>query len=531
MVRIELILLLGFLALPSLAQLPEDWTIRASQSVVRPGASFFVSWSSAYPIKSDDHVLRLTLLRHTVKNHPIFDHPAPIMWHSTLQAHSSSGVLPIVAPTFPGVFHFELVAKDEIIAESEEIAVAACAPVGNTTSNIKHVLLVVLENHSFDSVYGPYCTAAPGSNPTCNTGPACCEANPAKDPSGASPVLMDDEENGDYDPNHSYSCEVAEINGGKMDKFVKGVSCSDPRNFAIPDKTTYSYYWQLASEYAIADRYFQPIAGATSSNKMYISRADYMFTDNDWFPYHAIGTSCTEGSWHDTNVANMGSLMISCNIPFYSAAEGYAAMKAACPDATKLGCCPPHDKACPCSSNSYPCSFDASDVPLQYWPDTRDNPNYMVDLNQTFLPALAAGNLPAYVYIQPIGYKTEHPGCGDTCIAGQDIVKQIFEALIASPSYNDTLLLVTYDEGGGYFDHVSPPPNSPIDGQPYGTRVPMIALGKFAKNNYVSHVVMEHSSIPVFLEWNFFGGVTGQLGVRDTTANNILDLLNDKAFA
>jgi phospholipase C len=115
-----------------------------------------------------------------------------------------------------------------------------------------------------------------------------------------------------------------------------------------------------------------------------------------------------------------------------------------------------------------------------------------------------------------------------------------------SPSsyYNDTLVLVTWDEGGGYWDHVSPPADSAVDNVagygaavPYGDRVPLLAIGRFAKVGYVSHVRTEHASIVNFVEWNWLNGVTGQLDAlvsaagptshaRDAYANNIGDLLD-----
>src|SRR5690348_8235343 len=66
-------------------------------------------------------------------------------------------------------------------------------------SNIKHVVIVVQENHTFDDHFGLYCTAAPGSNPTCTDGAACCEAAPAKEPSGSNPVSLTDAEMASYD--------------------------------------------------------------------------------------------------------------------------------------------------------------------------------------------------------------------------------------------------------------------------------------------------------------------------------------------
>lgn len=77
----------------------------------------------------------------------------------------------------------------------------------------------------------------------------------------------------------------------------------------------------------------------------------------------------------------------------------------------------------------------------------------------------------------------------------------------------------------GFHDHIKPPPDwstgvdsRPSGGQlatvPYGPRVPFLAIGHFARVNYISHTVMEHSSVVRFLEWNYNGGVMGQLGRR-----------------
>ena len=90
---------------------------------------------------------------------------------------------------------------------------------------------------------------------------------------------------------------------------------------------------------------------------------------------------------------------------------------------------------------------------------------------------------------------------------------------------DDTLILVTWDEGGGFFDHVAPPAESAVDHEAPGTRVPLIAIGRFARHNVVSHVELEHSSIVRFLEWNFTG-TTGQLHNRDAVVNNLGSLLD-----
>src|SRR5690348_11338463 len=124
-------------------------------------------------------------------------------------------------------------------------------------SKIDHLVVIVQENHTFDTYFGRYCTAPTGSAPTCTDGPACCEAAPATDPSGASPMVLDDAENGNYDPDHTQACELAEADGGKMDHYVTGApNCSDPRHFAYADPSVVAPYYQLAKDGALADRYF-----------------------------------------------------------------------------------------------------------------------------------------------------------------------------------------------------------------------------------------------------------------------------------
>src|SRR6185312_9642401 len=97
-------------------------------------------------------------------------------------------------------------------------------------SKIDHVVVVVQENHTFDNYFARWCTAPAGSAPTCTTGPACCEAGPATDPAGHAPIVLDDAANAARDPNHERACELEEEDGGAMDHYAAGASCSDPGN-------------------------------------------------------------------------------------------------------------------------------------------------------------------------------------------------------------------------------------------------------------------------------------------------------------
>ncbi len=395
----------------------------------------------------------------------------------------------------------------------------ACTTPGCAASAIAHLVLIVQENHSFDNYFGRYCTAATGSDPTCNTGPDCCEAAPAMDPTGATAGVLDDTTNAAYNPDHLQACEVLEIDNGKMDKFVTGTTCSSPNNFAYADSASVSTYWQLAGTGALADRYFQPVAGASTSNDMYLARAHFVFLDDSYEALGADGAYCQGGPMMSYTDKTIGDLLVAAGASFKVYAGGYAAAVAANPS------CAPIPPACPAQVKGYPCNYDPGDIPFEYYPSLQDNPAYMKDISQLSAD-LTGGGLPDFSFVKAIGYLTEHPGSGDTISSGEMFVQSVLDEIAASPYADSTLILLTWDESGGYFDHVAPPPNSTVDNEPYGVRIPFLALGPFARKNYVSHVTMEHSSVVTFLEWNWLGQQTGQLGTRDAVVHNIGSLLD-----
>lgn len=410
--------------------------------------------------------------------------------------------------------------------EGTDGGVESSAPDGNGADapqgpKIAHLVVLIQENHTFDSYFGRWCTGPTGSNPTCTQGPSCCEAGPSIDPgSPTTPSTLNDAFNAGRDPDHEQACELTEIDGGKMDGYVTSSICGSTENFAYADSTVQTY-WTLARQGALADRYFQPIAGQSSSNDMYFARAQFVFIDNEYTP-EAIGSSCslvsTTIQYTDTTIAD---LLENAGVSWAFYAEGYDAMA----QAVSHGECPttgPSD--CPYGGGTFDCGYDPTDDPFAYYKSLADDPAHMKDYTD-LATDIAAGNLPAVTFVKALDYKTEHPGYGNKVSAGVAFVQATLQAIQSSSAASSTLILVTYDEGGGLFDHVSPPPTSPVDNQPYGTRVPMIAVGPFARAGSISHVVMEHSSVVKFIEYNWLGK-TGQLAGRDTTVANIGSLLD-----
>jgi phospholipase C len=314
------------------------------------------------------------------------------------------------------------------------------------------------------------------------------------------------------------------MNGGKMDQYVTGASCSSPNNFAYADPTLIMPYHTLASQNAMADRYFQPNAGQSSSNDMFLFTASFVFKDNSAAP-DALGKMCGLGGTASTFTdKTIGDLLDGAKVSWTWYAQGYDVMKKA---QAQGGSCPDSDPMCPAMLPIYPCVWDGGDYPVEYYAQFRDQDKYIRDY-ASFANDLKSSNLPQVAYVRGLGFRSEHPGVGTTISDGEKFVNEVITAVQASVYAADTVVFVAWDEGGGYFDHVAPPGKG-SDGQPYGTRIPFIAIGPQVRKNYVSHVQMEHSSVVKFIEWNWLGGQTGQLGARDANVNNLGDLFDSSS--
>jgi phospholipase C len=308
-----------------------------------------------------------------------------------------------------------------------------------------------------------------------------------------------------------------------MDKYATGAgNCSDPRHVAYADAATMMPYWTLAQSGALADRNFQPVVGQSSSNDMFFARAQYVFLDNAYKPADAIGQECSliaNGiTYPDPQI---GDLLDAAKVSWTYYIEGYQAMI----DARANSMCPKAPKDCPFGLNLYPCVYDPSDIPVAYYASARDKPADMRDFAK-LASDLDGDSLPQVVFVRGLGYHSEHPGEYTTITDGETFVKGVIDAVSESAYGPDTLVLVAWDEGGGFFDHIAPPGLGAVDQQPYGTRIPLLATGPMVRANTISHVQMEHSSVLKFIEWNWLGGQTGQLAGRDTAVANIGSLLD-----
>jgi phospholipase C len=170
-----------------------------------------------------------------------------------------------------------------------------------------------------------------------------------------------------------------------------------------------------------------------------------------------------------------------------------------------------------------------------FLPVLQANGDKVVRIDQFYTDA-AAGTLPAFSLVEP-NYDHASEENSDDISTGESFVARVVDSVLHGPAWAKTLLVWLYDEHGGYYDHVAPPPAVPPDDvtprlRPgdvpggydiYGFRVPAVVVSPYAKRDYVSSVVHDHTSILKLLETKFN---LPPLTNRDGAADNLLDCLD-----
>jgi phospholipase C len=148
-----------------------------------------------------------------------------------------------------------------------------------------------------------------------------------------------------------------------------------------------------------------------------------------------------------------------------------------------------------------------------YADGTEAKKKHLLDEDE-FWKAVKEGNLPAVSFVKPIGPLNEHPGYADL-MSGQEHIAKMIEALMASPQWKSTAIIVTYDENGGRWDHVAPPV---VDRWGPGSRVPAVIVSPYARRGFVDHTPYDTTSILRFIEkrWGL-----APLGSRDAAVNDL----------
>ena len=347
---------------------------------------------------------------------------------------------------------------------------------------IEHLMVIMQENHTFDNYFGTF----PGANgPPAGT---CVPKDPAV-PNGPCVPPTHLASHRTEDLHHGRRVAARAFNDGKMDGFVMA---QDERNLpgevamGYYDGSDLPFYWNLATDYVLADRFFSSEWGGSLANHMY------------WVAGRGANGVPPNGFSSPTIFDRLEEAGVSWK--FY--VQNYD------PRINFRDVDPENPKA---SQTVW--------VPLLNFPRFLDDPvrnSKIVDISE-YYEDLANGTLPAVAFMAPSG-ASEHPP-GDVT-NGQVYATSLITALMRSPSWWNSLFIVTWDDWGGWYDHVAPPA---VDSDGYGFRVPALFVSPYARPALIDSTVYDYTSILRFIEENW--GVE-PLTARDASANSIAGALD-----
>ena len=432
------------------------------------------------------------------------------------------------------------------------LLLASCAPARPAAATptpgierIGHVIVVYLENRSFDGLYGSF----PGANGLPQAGAIAAQLDKtgnayatlpramdnSKTPAVADPRFPVELANRPFDiatyapadqaignPVHRFYQEQLQIDGGKMDRFVAWTDVGglvmgtyDAREMPIG---------RLAAQYTLSDNFFHAAFGGSFLNHMWLACActpawpdapkarvaqldpdGRLAKDGDLTPDgFVVNTTYTVNAPHPKTAApadllpsltnpTIGDRLTAKGIDWAWYSGGWDDAIAGKPDPTFVFHHQPFAYFAPYA--------DGTDGRRQHLKDERD-----------FMSALRDRTLPAVSFVKPVGADSGHPKYGDVK-RGEDHVAALVKAVQDSDYWKDTVIVLTYDENGGFWDHVAPPT---IDRWGPGTRVPTIVVSPFAKKGYIDHTRYDTTSILRLIElrWNL-----DPLGPRDAAAD------------
>jgi phospholipase C len=402
-------------------------------------------------------------------------------------------------------------------------ATFAQAPPPQDITAINHVIVLMQENRSFDHYFGHLADywqthgLPQATNGTTFDGEPTNASN--VDPNGdtiaafnlqsgctENPSPSWNESHSDRNRFHPTDSNVATMDGfvHTAGKDASGYGFYDVlghRAMGYFDGNQLNYYYFMASTFATSDRWFAPAMTRTQPNRMYLYGATSAGHVN------ALDATGSPPLTDETIFQLMQNNSISWKIYVH-------------PDAS--GCTTP---SC-LYSHSYLSQFTYGNYVLN------NLPNQFASTAQ-LLTDMQNGTLPQVAFIEPAGYVglDEHSPTADTTNStsvqgGAAYVANIVNTLMSSPSWKDSVFILSHDEPGGFYDHVPPQPAVPPDSIQYptdilstdicannpspvcgffvtGFRVPLIVISPFTKPNYVSHTVMDYTAMLKLIETRF----------------------------
>lgn len=342
-----------------------------------------------------------------------------------------------------------------------------------STIPIRHVIVLMQENRSFDHLFGklhdrgqPDTEGIPASYANPDLGGVSVA------PFHATTTCISP------DPGHQFASMTAGVNHGAMDGFVANAARTTDTDghfvMAMYDQPDLPFYYFLANTFALADRHFAPVQSGTFANRNFML-----------FGFNA-GAVDTGIVYPPPNTPSLLHLLMNSGWTWGAYSDGS-------PLEGSLG-----------------------------WTSHEPGVHTMNDL----FDALDQGTLPNVAFVDAVeGVTDDHPTAD--LQKGEAWVKTIYDHAVLSPQWRSLAIVFTYDEAGGFPDHVPPPSGCvAVPGSPFserGPRVPLVMISPWAKRGYVSHVVTDHTAITRFIASLFD---LPALTARDANSSALFDLLD-----
>lgn len=422
---------------------------------------------------------------------------------------------------------------------------ALIAPIRSTnadsSSKIQHLIFIVQENHSFDNYFGTY----PGANgfPTNISVPMILNdtssenvqpfhlsatvpvsivgdelppgvADPedmAPDATAASAPFHLDSQSLGQDINHSYAAALQAYDNAKMDGFIQAVGTNLTMGYY--DRNDIPYYWDYADKYVLDDNFFASTIGPSLPNHLYIaSGADGPVTSNAGWVYNGsvLDNSPIE-NYHNGDAPLV--LWPNAKLTWSTLAEELSTANDswAWYDGNA-------DPLAPTLWNVLPLFNYFQVHPAELTSHVKSTLNFAIDIHNNELPAVSwimpgSWKPPGFPTAFADEFVSEHPPA--RCDTGMDYVAYLVNQVMLSPYWQSTAIIVTWDDYGGFYDHVAPPQ---IDQSGLGFRVPTLIISPWAKHNYIDHTQYEFSSMLSLAEHTLN---LPTLGHRDLISNDL----------
>ena len=333
------------------------------------------------------------------------------------------------------------------------------------SSGIEHVVVVMMENRSFDHFLG-WVPGADGKQ----SGLTFTDRYGVKH---STHHLTEFASCAFNDPDHSYEGGRIELNNGRCDGWLKAGE-NDSLAVGYYTKPDLAFLGQAAPSWTVCDRYFSAVMAETYPNRFYQHAAQ---TDR---LHNSSVTSTLPTIWDRLAAAGLTGRYYFSDVPF-TALWG-----------------------------------------TRYLPISEPFP--------AFLAAAAAGELPHVSFVDPRFLDEASGSSGDDhpkadIRAGEQFLNQVYEAVSSSPNWRNTVLVINYDEWGGFFDHVAPgsAPDVSAATALRGFRVPALVISPLARRGYVAHNTYDHTSVLKMIEWRW--GLNA-LTQRDSAARNLAEVLD-----